>query len=60
MWLPPEKLHRPFHVSFVAFTFVIIGLLVWSVTAAGSAGQYFASDYQPPAVLAGSIGMCFV
>jgi nucleobase:cation symporter-1, NCS1 family len=56
MWLPPEKLHRPFHVSFVGFTMVIIGLVIWSTHAAGGGGQYFASDYNPPPALAGSIG----
>lgn len=56
MWLPPEKLHRPFHVSFVGFTMVIIGLVIWSTHTAGGGGQYFASDYKPPSVLAGSIG----
>lgn len=56
MWLPPEKLHRPFHVSFVGFTMVIIGLVIWSTHTAGGGGQYFAGDYKPPSVLAGSIG----
>lgn len=56
MWLPPEKLHRPFQVSFIGFTFVILGLVIWSTHTAGGAGQYFASDYQAPTVLAGSIG----
>lgn len=56
MWLPPERLDRPFQVSFAGFTLTILGLLIWSVTAAGGTGPYFASDYQPPAVLAGSTG----
>lgn len=56
MWMPPEKLHRPFQVSFAGFTLTILGLLIWSTHTAGGAGPYFAPDYQPPAVLAGSIG----
>lgn len=56
MWLPPEKLHRPFQVSFAGFTLVIIGLLAWSTSTAGGAGQYFAPDYQAPTLLAGSVG----
>ncbi|KAH8753088.1 permease for cytosine/purines, uracil, thiamine, allantoin-domain-containing protein [Diaporthe sp. PMI_573] len=60
MWLPPEKLHRPFHVSFVGFTMVIIGLVIWSTHTAGGGGQYFASDYKPPPALAGSIGWASV
>lgn len=60
MWLPPEKLHRPFQVSFVGFTLVIFGLVGWSTHVAGGAGQYFSPDYQPPAVLAGSVGWASV
>ncbi|CAN8097756.1 unnamed protein product [Discula destructiva] len=60
MWLPPEKLARPFQVSFAGFTLTVIGLLIWSTHTAGGAGPYFAPDYQPPAVLAGSIGWASV
>lgn len=60
MWLPPEKLHRPFQVSFIGFTLVIFGLVGWSTHVAGGAGQYFRPDYQPPAVLAGSVGWASV
>lgn len=56
MWLPPEKMSRPFQVSFAGFTLVILGLVIWATHTAGSGGQYFASDYQPPSVLAGSVG----
>lgn len=56
MWLPPEKLHRPFQVSFAGFTLTVLGLLIWATHTAGGAGPYFAPDYQPPSVLAGSIG----
>lgn len=56
MWLPPEKLARPFMVSFVGFTITIAGLMIWATHTAGGAGPYFAPDYQAPAVLAGSVG----
>lgn len=35
---------------------VILGLVIWSTHTAGGGGQYFASDYEPPSVLAGSVG----
>ncbi|POS78332.1 NCS1 nucleoside transporter [Diaporthe helianthi] len=60
MWLPPEKLHRPFHVSFVGFTIVILGLVIWSTHSARGGGEYFDSDYNPPPALAGSIGWASV
>lgn len=60
MWLPPEKLHRPFQVSFVGFTLVVLGLAAWSTHVAGSPGRYFAPDYHAPAVLAGSVGWASV
>ncbi|KAJ4393233.1 hypothetical protein N0V93_002441 [Gnomoniopsis smithogilvyi] len=60
MWLPPERLARPFQVSFAGFTLTILGLLIWSTHTAGNAGPYFAPDYQAPSVLAGSIGWASV
>lgn len=56
MWLPPEKMHRPFMVSCVGFTLTVFGLLIWSVHHSnGTGGPYFARDYQPDAILANSL-----
>ncbi|EMF15057.1 Transp_cyt_pur-domain-containing protein [Sphaerulina musiva SO2202] len=56
MWLPPEKMHRPFMVSCVGFTLTVFGLLIWSVHHSNNTGgPYFARDYQPDALLANSL-----
>ena len=36
--VPPEKLQMPFRVAFVMITTVIVGMLIWSLAAAGGAG----------------------
>lgn len=56
MWLPPEKLHKPFLVSCIGFTICVVGLLIWAVyNSGGTGGPYFAHDYQPTALLANSM-----
>ncbi|KAK4938188.1 hypothetical protein LTR10_021347 [Elasticomyces elasticus] len=54
MWLPPEKLQRPFQVACVFFTMVIFGLLIWAVHNAGGGGVYFANSYTPATAYGGS------
>ncbi|KAK7569026.1 permease for cytosine/purines, uracil, thiamine, allantoin-domain-containing protein [Phyllosticta citricarpa] len=60
MWLPPERLYKPFLVSCVMFAMVVTGILIWSVNTAGGGGRYFARDYAPPSLLAGSVGWAMV
>ena len=57
LWLPPEKLDKPFLISFAGFTMTVFGILIWSVHhAGGTAGPYFAHDYKTDSpVLADSI-----
>lgn len=37
-YIPPEKMQKPFLFSSACFVITLIGLLVWSVSAAGGAG----------------------
>ncbi|KAK8243539.1 NCS1 family nucleobase:cation symporter-1 [Phyllosticta capitalensis] len=60
MWLPPERLYRPFLVSCCMFAIVVLGILIWSTHTAGGGGRYFAHDYKPPSLLAGSVGWACV
>ncbi|KXT17659.1 hypothetical protein AC579_9041 [Pseudocercospora musae] len=57
LWLPPEKLDKPFLISFAGFTMTVFGILIWAVHhAGGTAGPYFAHDYKTDSpVLANSI-----
>ncbi|CAN8104318.1 unnamed protein product [Discula destructiva] len=47
MVVPPEKLQLPFIVSSFGFIFTLIGLLAWSVSAAGGVGPLWAIEAQP-------------
>ncbi|KAI5357463.1 putative purine-cytosine permease [Septoria linicola] len=61
LWLPPEKLDRPFMISFALFTGTVFGILIWAVHHAdGTAGPYFAHDYKSDSVLADSVGWAVV
>ncbi|PGH13753.1 hypothetical protein AJ79_03452 [Helicocarpus griseus UAMH5409] len=48
--IPPERLQKPFIVSFVLFASSCFGLLIWAVKNSGGAGSMFQSPATTPSV----------
>ncbi|KGQ00857.1 hypothetical protein PAAG_12485 [Paracoccidioides lutzii Pb01] len=48
--IPPERLQRPFAISFALFASSCIGLLIWAVRNAGGAGSMFRKPASTPSV----------
>ncbi|KAK2770622.1 hypothetical protein FQN53_005406 [Emmonsiellopsis sp. PD_33] len=48
--IPPERLQKPFAISFVLFSSSCIGLLIWARINTGSAGTMFHQPATPPSV----------
>lgn len=47
MYIPPEKLQKPFIVSSIMFVGTLIGLLAWGVSNTGDAGPLFRVKSNP-------------
>ncbi|KKZ64605.1 hypothetical protein EMCG_09501 [[Emmonsia] crescens] len=48
--IPPERLQKPFAISFVLFTSSCIGILIWAVKAAHGAGSMFHRPASTPSI----------